>query len=29
MNGFGTLDDMLAGRDYIVERAREAGVTVD
>lgn len=29
MNGFGTLDDMLAGRDYIVERAREAGVKVD
>lgn len=28
-NGFGTLDDMLAGRDYLVERAREAGVAVD
>jgi sugar phosphate isomerase/epimerase len=29
INGFGTLDDMLAGRDYLVERAREAGVVVD
>ena len=28
-NGFGTIEDMLAGRDYMVERAREAGVTVD
>ncbi len=28
INGFGTLDDMLVGRDYIVERAREAGVDV-
>jgi len=28
-NGFGTLDDMLAGRDYMVDRAREAGVIVD
>jgi sugar phosphate isomerase/epimerase len=26
-NAFGTLDDMLRGRDYLVERAREAGVT--
>ena len=28
-NGFTTLDDMLAGRDYLVARAREAGVKVD
>lgn len=28
-NGFGSLDDMLEGRDYLVERAREAGVSVD
>ena len=28
-NGFGSIDDMLAGRDYMVERALEAGVTVD
>ena len=28
-NGFGSLDDMLAGRDYLVDRAREAGVPVD
>ena len=28
-NGFGTIEDMLAGRDYMVERAREAGVAVD
>ncbi|MGQ7793211.1 sugar phosphate isomerase/epimerase family protein [Faunimonas sp. B44] len=26
MNQFGSLDDMLRGRDHIVERAREAGV---
>jgi sugar phosphate isomerase/epimerase len=26
-NAFGSLDDMLAGRDYLVARAREAGVT--
>ena len=26
MNGFGTIDDMLEGRDYMLERAREAGV---
>jgi len=25
-NAFGSLDDMLAGRDYLVARAREAGV---
>ncbi len=25
-NAFTSLDDMLAGRDYLVERAREAGV---
>lgn len=29
MNAFGTLDDMNAARDYLVDRAREAGVTVD
>ena len=29
MNGFGTIDDMLAGRDYMVHRARDAGLTVD
>ena len=29
MNGFGGLDDMLVGRDYMIERAREAGVAVD
>lgn len=28
-NGWGSLDDMLRGRDYMVERAREAGVNVD
>ena len=28
-NGFGTLEDMVVGRDYMVERAREAGVAVD
>ena len=28
MNGFGTIEDMLEGRDYLVERAREAGVDV-
>ena len=28
-NGFGSIDDMLAGREYMVERAREAGVKVD
>jgi len=28
MNGFGTIEDMLAGRDYIVARAEEAGVKV-
>jgi len=28
-NAFGTLEDMLAGRDYLVARAREAGVRVD
>jgi len=28
-NAFTTLDDMLAGRDYLVDRAREAGVKVD
>jgi sugar phosphate isomerase/epimerase len=29
MNAFGTLDDMLAGRDYQITKAREAGVAVD
>ena len=28
-NGWGTLDSMLEGRDYMVARAREAGVAVD
>ena len=28
-NAFGSLGDMLAGRDYLVDRAREAGVRVD
>ena len=28
-NAFGSLDDMVAGRDYLVARAREAGVRVD
>lgn len=28
-NAFGSLGDMLAGRDYLVERAREGGVQVD
>jgi len=28
-NAFSNLDDMLAGRDYLVERAREAGLRVD
>jgi len=27
-NAFGSLGDMLAGRDYLLERAREAGVPV-
>lgn len=27
-NAFGSLDDMLAARDYLVERARAAGVSV-
>lgn len=27
MNQFGSLQDMLDGRDYLVERAKEAGVT--
>ena len=27
-NAFGTLDDMLAGRDYLVAAAKRAGVTV-
>ena len=27
-NGFGTIDDMLVGRDYMVARAIEAGVDV-
>lgn len=29
MCGWGTLDRMLTGRDYLVERAREAGVDTD
>lgn len=28
-NAFGSLGDMLAGRDYLVDRARDAGVKVD
>jgi sugar phosphate isomerase/epimerase len=28
-NGFATIDDMLAGRDYMVARAAEAGVKID
>ena len=28
-NAFGSLGDMLAGRDFLVDRAREAGVNVD
>jgi sugar phosphate isomerase/epimerase len=28
-NAFGSLGDMLAARDYLVDRAREAGVRVD
>jgi hypothetical protein len=28
-NAFGSLGDMLAGRDVLVERARAAGVAVD
>jgi len=28
-NAFGSLGDMLAGRDFLVDRAREAGVKVD
>ena len=26
MNAFGTLDDMLAARDYLVEQAKTVGV---
>jgi sugar phosphate isomerase/epimerase len=29
MNAFGTLDDMLAGRDYQINKASEAGVAVE
>ncbi|MBM3358942.1 MAG: sugar phosphate isomerase/epimerase [Betaproteobacteria bacterium] len=28
-NAFGTLEDMLAARDYLVDRAREAGVKIE
>jgi len=28
-NGFGTLDDMLTGREYMLDRAQEAGVKID
>jgi hypothetical protein len=28
-NAFTSLEDMLAGRDYLVEQARAAGVSVD
>ena len=27
-NGFGSIEDMLVGRDYMVERAKEAGVDI-
>lgn len=27
-NGFGSLDDMLEGRDYMIERSKEAGVKI-
>ena len=27
-NGFAGIDDMLAGRDYMIERAKEAGVKI-
>jgi len=27
-NAFGSLDDMLVGRDYLVEKAQAAGVAV-
>ena len=26
---WGTIDQMLAGRDYLVERAKEAGIAVE
>jgi hypothetical protein len=26
MCGWGTIDQMLEGRDYLVDRAREAGI---
>jgi sugar phosphate isomerase/epimerase len=29
INAFGSLGDMLTARDYLVDRAREAGVGVD
>ena len=28
-NAFGSLEDRLAGRDYLVAKAKEAGVKVD
>jgi hypothetical protein len=28
MCGWGSTDQMLGGRDYLVERAREAGIAV-
>jgi sugar phosphate isomerase/epimerase len=28
-NAFGSLEDRLAGRDYLVARAKEAGVNVE
>lgn len=28
-NGFGTLEDMLIGRDYMLARAEEAGIAID
>jgi len=28
-NGFGSIDDMLVGRDYLIARAKEAGVPIN
>ena len=29
MNGFGSIDDMLEGREYLVEKAKEAGIQIE
>ena len=29
MNGFGSLDDMLEGREYLLERAVEKGIGIN